>query len=150
MSKKPILIILLIWMCHAEAEIYKWIDQDGQVQFGDRPPLDARQKAEPVELRINTYEAPEIVYVAPLNKEVEAKRKKVVMYSAEWCGVCKRAERYFKASKIPFREYDVEKSEKGRKDYRKMQGRGVPIILVGKSRMNGFSVSNFEKLYGSW
>ena len=148
MSKKIVLALLIIGMCHAEAEIYKWIGQDGQVQFGDRPPAEARQGAEPVKLRINTYEAPEIIYTAPIEKESKARRKRVVMYSAEWCGVCKRAERYFKKNKIPFREYDVEKSEKGRKEYKKLQGQGVPIILIGKSRMNGFSVPHFEQLYG--
>ena len=38
-----------------------------------------------------------------------AQRKNVVMYSSEWCGVCKKAKTYFNANDIPFREYDVEK-----------------------------------------
>jgi hypothetical protein len=31
--------------------------------------------------------------------------------------------------------------------YRELNGRGVPIIMVGKSRMNGFSPAHFDQLY---
>ena len=40
---------------------------------------------------------------------------------------------------IVFTEYDIEKSTKGRRDFESMKGRGVPIILVGDMRMNGFN-----------
>ncbi len=69
------------------------------------------------------------------------------MYSTVWCGYCKKARRYFKEKGIPFQEYDTETTQKGREDYKKLNGTGVPIILVGKKRMNGFSPSGFERLY---
>ena len=69
------------------------------------------------------------------------------MYSTTWCGVCKKAKRYFKSKKIPFTEYDIEKSEQAAREFKKLRGRGVPVILVGDSRMNGFSVKNFDRLY---
>ncbi len=48
---------------------------------------------------------------------------------------------------IKYKEYDVEKSAKGKSEYRRLGAKGVPVILVGKRRMNGFSVDGFEKLY---
>ena len=133
------------------AGIYKWTDENGKVHFGDRPPGAA--KAEQVELKINTYTSPEIIPHSSGSIEqgrvVTGKKRRVVMYSTEWCGVCKKAKRYFQAKKIPFKEYDVEKSSKGKRDFKKLKGRGVPVILVGKSRMNGFSVARFNKLYES-
>ena len=69
------------------------------------------------------------------------------MYSTSWCGYCKKAARYFRQRGIPFRDYDIEKSEKAARDYKKLNGRGVPIILVGKRRMNGFDARTFEQLY---
>ena len=69
------------------------------------------------------------------------------MYSTTWCGYCKQARNYFQQNNIAFAEYDVEKSDKGKRDYKKMNGRGVPIILVGDKRMNGFSPGAFEKIY---
>lgn len=69
------------------------------------------------------------------------------MYSTVWCGVCKKARRYFRANDIPFKEFDVETSERGRKDYARLNGRGVPIVLVGKYRMDGFNPGRFQQVY---
>ena len=69
------------------------------------------------------------------------------MYSAQWCGVCEQARSYFKKNKIRYKEYDVDKSVEGRTRYRELKGRGVPIIIVGKSLMSGFSPEYFEQLY---
>lgn len=135
----------LLWMAGVSAEIYKWLDEQGRVHFGDRPP--AEKKQEPVQLEINTYSAPEIVYTSPELQKKKNRVPKVVMYGAQWCGICKQARAYFKKNKIRYKEYDIDKSEEGRTQYRKLNGRGVPIILVGKSRMNGFSAAHFDQLY---
>ena len=76
------------------------------------------------------------------------KRPSVVMYSAVWCGVCKRARQFFQANNIPFSEYDVETSVRGKNDFARLKDRGVPVILIGKKRMNGFDTDRFKQLYG--
>jgi glutaredoxin len=126
-----------------QAGIYTWQDEMGGTHFGDRPP--DRQQAAEVELRINTYTSPEIrpLAQAPARRDSGS----VILYSAQWCGVCKRAQRYFNEKNIPFQEYDVEKSQRGRRDYKRLQGKGVPIILIGEQRMNGFSPEYFESIY---
>lgn len=142
------LVALCLCVCGAGAwaEVYRWTDADGRVHFGDKPPRDAQ--TEQVEIRINSYSAPQIVQPPTPSHRIEAAvRKAVVMYSASWCGVCKRAAAYFRAEGIPFTEYDVERSAKGRADFRRLGGRGVPVILVGQARMNGFSEAHFEQLY---
>lgn len=143
-----LVIMLSFPMSQAHGEIYRWKDKDGNVHFGDRPPPEATTKK--VEIKVNTYESVEVHN----NPDMFYKRDKekqganrVVMYSAEWCGVCKRAKSYFKKKKIPFQELDIDKSEKARKGFEKLEGRGVPIILVGNKRMNGFSPKRFEEMY---
>jgi glutaredoxin len=69
------------------------------------------------------------------------------MFSASWCGVCKKARKYFRKNKIRFTEYDIEKSSRGKRLYRDLDATGVPVILVGKQRMNGFTESGFERIY---
>ena len=125
----------------ASAEILKWTDKDGKVHFGDRPPADAVTSV--VKVKINTYESPNVEAM----QDVLNPKDKVVMYSAEWCGVCKKAKKYFKANNIPYKDYDIEKSSKGKKDYKKLGAKGVPVILVGKKRLNGFSAGSFESIY---
>ena len=138
-------ILCLLLSATAAGEIYKWLDDQGKVQFGDRPLLE--KKTDPIELRINTYSAPEIVYTPSEPRKKRVRKPRVTLYGAEWCGVCTQAKSYFRKNKVRYREYDIDKSEKGLAQYRKLKGRGVPIILVGKSRMNGFSPAHFEQLY---
>jgi glutaredoxin len=133
----------------ASGEIYKWVDADGNTHFSSSPPTHA--EAETVEPKvINTYSSPDQPSLSKTGAQKKKKQnsKKVVMYSAVWCGVCKTAKNYFKRNKIPFKEYDIEASNKGRRDYKKLNGTGVPLILVGKQRMSGFSASRFKKMYG--
>lgn len=135
---------LLVMPAIATAEIYRWVDSEGHTQFGDRPPVNGGAKR--IEVDVNSYESVTIQpFEAYSSKSV--KSSGVVMYSTTWCGVCKRARRYFQARKIPFKEYDIEKTRKGKRDYARLQGRGVPIILVDGKRMSGFSASRFQRMY---
>ncbi len=123
------------------AEIYKWVDEEGKVHFSDQPPSAAN--VERLDVQINTYTSPEVTDVA---QDLGAD-KEVTMYGASWCAVCKKARKYFRAKGIAFVEYDIEKSSKGKRDFKRLGGKGVPIILVGGKRLNGFSQGTFEKLY---
>lgn len=123
------------------AEIYKWVDEHGKVHFTDQPPSAANVKR--LKLRINTYTSPEVTDVA---RDLGT-NSKVTMYGASWCSVCAKARNYFRVKGIAFVEYDIENSSKGRRDYKRLGGKGVPIILVGQKRLNGFSPRTFEKLY---
>jgi glutaredoxin len=69
------------------------------------------------------------------------------MYSTSWCGYCKKARKPFERNNIPYQEHDIEKSKKAAQEYKRLNGRGVPVILVGKRRMNGFSARTFDKIY---
>lgn len=146
-------LLPLILPTNVGAGIYKWVDAEGQVQFSDRPPPQAG--VEQVELgEINTYKGvsvEEYQDIGPAEKprgdQRPGKAKKVVMYSASWCGVCTRAKRFFKAEGIPFRELDVDENSKAKREWERMNASGVPVILVGGKRMNGFSEKRFMELY---
>ncbi len=134
-------LTLLLGSGYAIADIYKWVDDYGKTHFSDQPPAD--QGLNPIELKANTYTS---VSFAPSEHDVG---KKVVMYSASWCTYCKKARRYFKRENIPYVEYDIEKNKVAKKQYRSLGGKGVPVILVGKKRMNGFSIDGFERIYAT-
>jgi glutaredoxin len=74
-------------------------------------------------------------------------KKNVVIYSASWCGVCKKAKTYFRRNGIPFTEYDIEKGTRAKRMYKKLGATGVPVIIVGRKRMNGFSEAGFNRIY---
>lgn len=133
--------MLLLCSQPVSAEIYKWVDKQGKVHFTDNPP--DGEHSEEIKLKINTYSSVEI---KPLEERL-GRTDKVVMYSAEWCGICVKAKQYFRQNNIAYISYDVEKSRTGKLDFKQLRGKSVPIIIVGSKRMNGFSVSRFEELY---
>ncbi len=130
----------------AQGQIYKWTDAQGHLHFGDRP--NGNSPAQVVTPQINTYSGAEVTQDDSLGSEPAVQHPMVRMYSASWCGVCKKARAYFEAQHIPFTEYDVERSDKGRRDFKALHGNGVPIILVGNQRMNGFDAASFQAMYG--
>ena len=62
----------------------------------------------------------------------------VIVYGAAWCTTCKAAKHFLYQQGIPFREYDIETSEKGRADYQQLGGGGIPIIVINDQVMRGF------------
>ena len=149
MKRLFLLLALLLPLGMAGAEIYKWTDENGRVHFGDAP--QTAENTESVDLsHINTYDAPSKIFIdKTLARPTGVHSKKsasVTVYSTTWCGVCVKAKKWLKANRIKFREYDVETSKKGKRDYKNLKGRGVPIILVGQQRMNGFSPSRMRQM----
>ena len=129
----------------AYAGIYRWVDDQGNMHFSDRRPGTA--DSEKLELpEINTYEG--VTYdTSAYDTAVHGSGQKVVMYSTDWCGVCKKAKKYFKKNNIAFTEYNIDKNAKTRQRYKALGATGVPVILYGKKRMNGFSEAAFRRIY---
>jgi glutaredoxin len=119
--------------------VYKWTDADGRVHFGDRPPADAAAE----EVKIYSYEGPAEVETAPV---AHRGYQGVVMYSTDWCKVCKSAKAHLKKRRVVFTEFDIEKNGLAKAEFKRMGGRGVPLILVGDKRMKGFSATRLDKL----
>jgi glutaredoxin len=61
--------------------------------------------------------------------------------------VCKRAKAFLKRNGVPFREWDVEKTEYGAIKFRQLGGSGVPLITVGQEKMMGFDARRFMALW---
>lgn len=61
-----------------------------------------------------------------------ATKKDVVLYSTTWCGYCAKTREFFAENHIKYTDLDVEKSEQGRKDYERLGGNGVPIVIINR------------------
>jgi glutaredoxin len=139
-------IVLLLGMAAlvslpAIAQLYRWTDDKGVIHYSDKAP--EKRDAKAVEIRINSYSGPATV-ASTGTPAAGAARPKVKMLATSWCGYCARARAYLNSRGIPFEELDVEKSAQGKQEYRELKGRGVPIILVGNRRMNGYDQGRLE------
>lgn len=71
----------------------------------------------------------------------------VTFYSRQYCSYCNKARAYFDKNGIPYRELDVERDSEARAQFQQYNVRGVPLILVGDQQLNGWSESQFKRLY---
>ena len=148
---KFLILFFSLWLIAGpvSAEVYKWTDEEGITHYSDKKP--ENQEVTELKFKIATYDT---VSYGTVNDDSEKanttkanSKKKVVMYSASWCGVCKKAKTYFRRNGIPFTEYDIEKSKKAKRMYTKLGATGIPVIIVGRKRMNGFSEAGFKRIY---
>jgi glutaredoxin len=72
--------------------------------------------------------------------------KKIVLYSMSNCPHCVVAKTYFEKNNIPYRLCNV-KTAAGQKEFRRANFRSVPVIKVGEQYLQGFKLSDFNKLY---
>jgi glutaredoxin len=129
----------------AFADMYKWIDENGKVHYTDSPP--PGRKAKKLDLKINSISGPPVVS-AFANRDAGAAvaASSVKLYTTTWCGYCKRAKAFLQARGTRFEEIDVETSAQGQVEFRNLGGRGVPVILVGSQRMDGYSQESLEAM----
>jgi glutaredoxin len=140
-------ILFLMTFSAVNAEIYRHVDKSGQVIFSDRPM--PAQKSETVKLpRINSIAGPaDISSPEKSDSSSDKKDDRIVMYSTQWCGVCKRAKQYFRAYDVAFEERDIERNIKAKLEFDRLQGKGVPLFLMGETRMAGFDKHYFDQRY---
>jgi len=138
------IVLLASLFCNTvSAEVFKWTDESGRVHYSDK--VKENQPLQSIKAEVNIYKDVPIDY--EFSNDVGRSGKKVIMYSTSWCGYCAKARKHFKENGIAFKEYDIEKSQKAKRKYDALGGQGVPLILVGKKSMRGFSVANFNKIY---
>lgn len=82
-------------------------------------------------------------------RQEQAEKRKVVMFATSWCSYCRRARAYFQKNGIVYTEYDIEENRLAKQEYDRLNGRGVPLIIVGEQIMRGFSVDHFDRIYRS-
>ena len=126
--------------------IHRWTDERGRVHYGSEPPRNAH--AVQVPERVSTYAGPVEVRRVPgvVKAPGSETAQPVVMYATAWCPYCAKARAYFRKNGIAYIEHDVEKSAEAKAEMARLGGKGVPLIVLGRAAMNGFSESGFEAL----
>jgi len=88
---------------------------------------------------INHYFNPPPDYAAVHNGNV-------ILYATATCGYCKKARELMKNNNITYFEYDINKSSEGREQFKKLGGRGVPVLLINGEVVKGYNPSKILAL----
>jgi glutaredoxin len=132
------LAVLLATHAAVAGKVYRWTEENGQIQFSDRAPHNTPAQ----EVKIPSFAGPaEISGVADA-----VVGRGVKLYTTSSCGYCKRAKTYLNSRNIAFTELNVETSRSAKADFARRNGRGVPVIFVGNQRMDGYSEDGLANL----
>ena len=61
----------------------------------------------------------------------------VVIYTTPGC--CNLAKSFFRERNIEYIEYDITSSQEGLREFKELNGRGVPLIFIGEARIDGYN-----------
>lgn len=69
---------------------------------------------------------------------------KVIVYGTQSCPYCIKTRDFLTIKKIQFADFDIEKLDKARQEFLKLGGEGVPLIIIGNRRLDGFNQTQIE------
>jgi glutaredoxin len=161
MMVKPstaVCILSLVLAASAAAEtVYKVVGPDGEISYSDKPPSDRARPTNTLEFR-NLPSSPLPVEVLRFREQLEKSAESrisaarapragdVALFTASWCGHCKRAKAHLAASQIAYIEYDIESVEGMRAFIGAGGSGGVPLLVAGERRIQGYSAPAYDRL----
>ena len=122
------------------AGLYRWVDAEGKVHYGDSPPPDAK-KVEQKKFGANVIESSELSY----GVQQAAKNFPVTFYAND-CDVCGQARQLLAKRGVPYDTKGVEQPE-DQAALKKVTGGAleVPVLVVGKTVLRGFEPGQWNR-----
>ncbi len=137
-------VTMLLILQSAEAQsLYRWVDKEGRVHYGDVPPAD-EQDIET--LKVGPSPASSVDETKyPYEARVAAKNFPVTLYVAESCGdSCKMARDFLAKRQVPYSEVTLKTPEEFQAFQQKSGSDRVPTVLIGKTWLKGFLASQWN------
>jgi glutaredoxin len=148
------LLVVIFCVCGTSmAEMYRWVDENGDTQITDSPPPKAKSSGE-VKIYRDIPDESQSSEQEPVEKKkeqakqsIETKRKpEVILYGTSWCPYCRKARDFFSSRGIDFIEYDIEKDKEAAVRKRQMDPKGgVPFAVINGRSVHGFSESAYQR-----
>lgn len=140
--KRFLLLVGLVIAVNAQADdVYRSIDSNGKVHYGDHP-LSGAQDVE----ALKTVKEPVPDETLPYETQLAKQNHPVTLYVFPNCAqVCKQARDSLNKRGIPFAEKNLA-SQEDINAFRKTAGEGLlPALAVGKTILNGFLAEQWDK-----
>ena len=147
---------------HAKRLYYQFIDGRGRVAFVERlddVPAALRDKVGFVEMDSAPPLSPAMAertrdrrYAANARPGAGAQRVaasapgRIILYSADWCGWCKKAKRHLDNKGINYEIRDIDDPDNLNDLVAKTGQRGIPVLDVGGRVVTGFSPDRYDEL----
>jgi glutaredoxin len=122
----------------AEAQLYRWVDENGRVRYSDTPPPASAKGVEKKRYGAGGSGEATIPYAT----QRAMQENPVVLYTAPDCGkICADAKALLDNRGVPYREVVVRSNDQI-EDLKKLAGKSqVPTLQVGSQAISGFETA---------
>ena len=137
-----LIMVLSIQFASVQAAgVYRWVDKNGVVQYGDHPAEDAENP----ELKKHLGSATKIENDLPYSVRKARSDFPVKLYVIPKCGeVCNDARALLNKRGVPFEEINLQTQEDFDVFTKKVGGKLAPTILIGKTLLSGFNADQLN------
>jgi len=130
--------ILLFSGALAAAQLYRWVDEQGHVEWRDTPPPSGAKQIEQRNIRPNTIDTAGVPYAVK-----RAARDFPVTLWATNCGeACDKARAHLARRGIPYAEKNPQSDIEA---YKKLVGGlEIPVLVIGREQCKGYLESEWD------
>ena len=130
--------VLALALPAGAAQLYKWTDEKGNVEWRDTPPPANAKKVEQRNMGGNTIETSTMPYAL----QQAVKNHPVTLWGFDCGPPCGDARKHLAKRGIPYTERD---SQKNAEAFRKLTGSlEVPVLYVGSRKLTGYLASAWD------
>lgn len=135
--------------------VYKSIGPDGKIVYSDTKPAEGKVvktmkfdnlpgSVVPALAMSNGAQSPGAAVPAGA-----AATRGNVLYSASWCGYCKKAKAYLAFKGIAYQEVDIDTPD-GKSAFAKASTKNaIPLLIAGDRRIQGFSTEAYDAVFAN-
>ncbi|MGQ0751922.1 MAG: glutaredoxin domain-containing protein [Betaproteobacteria bacterium] len=130
--------VMLAMPLHA-AQLYRWVDEKGNVEWRDTPPPATAKKVEQRSISASTIPTSEL----PYSLQQAVKNFPVTLWATDCGELCDRGRAHLKRRGVPYTERDPRTDFEA---FKKAAGGGgeVPFLLVGNTRLKGYFEAEWD------
>lgn len=74
---------------------------------------------------------------------------RITLYTTSRCPNCNRLKQWLTQHKLRFQAFDIERNRRAQKEFQRLGGRGVPVMLVDGQRVDGFDPRRLARVFKS-
>jgi hypothetical protein len=121
------------------AQLYRWVDDKGRVEWRDTPPPGSAGKVEQRNVSGNTIDTT----VTPYSLQQAVKNFPVTLWIYDCGGPCDQARAHLERRGVP---HDEKNAQTDNALFNKVTGgsKNVPVLFVGSTRLDGYLPSDWD------
>lgn len=136
-------VIFLAFSALAQGgNLYRWVDQQGQVHYSDTPPPPSAKQVEKKRIKgVPSEDTTQLPYAT----QMAAKNFPVILYTTDCGDACSNARNLLAKRGIPFSEKNAQQPD-GQDELLKLLGGQleVPVLKVGSNLVRGYEESQWQ------